>query len=405
VQLRLSLAHKGLAKAKFSISLIIIDCYESEFLSFFSFSIKEKVLGEHSRYYSFASYTGKVFGMHKKHWRWLFISCCLVMGLIFFFSIRYILGPFLLAFVLAYLINPVIEWLEKHKFNRRWAIALTFGLTIIIVVLTLFLVLPLAYNETARLMVILPGKMSQLDSFLQNVRQHFQTSGLPEKVAYVIDEHLGNGEVYVAEKLKTSLDNLPKKLASFSPYLLSPVLAIYFLADWKRIQLAFMRLVQQKWRLEWQRLWLDISHVVRCFIRGNLVVAVIVGVLVGIGVKLIGMDYALIIGLICGITDLIPYFGPLIGAVPAILLGFTKSSMMALEVGLVIIFVQQLEGNIISPKIMGDSVGLHPLWVVFALLAGEELAGFWGIFFSVPIAAVIRVILRHAYFRLVAPKL
>lgn len=343
--------------------------------------------------------------MDRKHWRWLFLICCLVPGLIFLFSIRAVLGPFLVAFVLAYLINPIIEWLEKHKFTRSWAIALIFGLTVIIIVFTISMILPLTYNEAARLMAILPGKISQLDSFIQSTRQQFQTSGLPEKVAFVIDEHLGNGEVFIASKIKLFLDKLPEKLASIGPYVLSPVLAIYFLADWKRIQLAFMRLVQQKWRVEWQRLWLDISHVVRCFIRGNLVVAVIVGILVGIGVKLIGMDYALIIGLICGITDLIPYFGPLIGAVPAILLGFTKSSIMALEVGLVILFVQQLEGNIISPKIMGDSLGLHPLWVVFALLAGEELAGFWGIFFSVPIAAVIRVVLRHVYFRLVAPKL
>ncbi|HWQ73462.1 MAG TPA: AI-2E family transporter [Desulfitobacteriaceae bacterium] len=343
--------------------------------------------------------------MHKKRRRWIFFGCCLILGLIFFYSIRMVLGPFLLAFALAYLLNPVIEWLEKHKINRRWAIALTFCLIVIIIVLILSLVLPSVYNETARLMVVLPEKISQLNDFLQNIRHNFLASGLPEKVSYVIDEHLGNGEVYVAEKLKLLLDNLPAKLASLSPYLLSPILAIYFLADWKRIQLAFMRLVQQKWRLEWQRLWLDISHVLRCFIRGNLVVAVIVGILVGIGVKLIGMDYALIIGLICGISDLIPYFGPLIGAVPAVLLGFTKSSMMALEVALVILVVQQLEGTLISPKLMGDSVGLHPLWVIFALLAGEELAGFWGIFFSVPIAAVIRVIFRHIYYRLVAPKL
>ncbi|MDD2234772.1 MAG: AI-2E family transporter [Desulfitobacteriaceae bacterium] len=343
--------------------------------------------------------------MDRKPWRWLFLICCLILGLIFLFSVRAVLGPFLLAFMLAYLINPLIEWLEKHKFTRRWAITLIFGLTVIVIVFIVSVILPLTYNEAAKLMAILPEKMSQLDSFIQNTRQQFQTSGLPEKVALVIDEHLSEGEAFVASKIELFLDKLPVKLASMGPYVLSPVLAIYFLADWKRLKLAFMRLVQQKWRVEWQRLWLDISHVVRCFIRGNLVVAVIVGILVGIGVKLIGMDYALIIGLICGVADLIPYFGPLIGAVPAILLGFTKSSMMALEVGLVILVVQQFEGNVISPKIMGDSLGLHPLWIVFALLAGEELAGFWGIFFAVPIAAIIRVILRHIYFRLVAPKL
>ncbi len=342
--------------------------------------------------------------MQKMHWRWLFFSGCFVLGAIFFFSIRMVLGPFLLAFALAYLLNPLVEWLEKHKFSRRLAIAFTFSCIASSVILTLIIVLPLAYNEIAKLLMILPQNISQLNGLIQDTRQHFQSSGLPEKVALVLDEHLGNGEIFLANKLNQVLDNLPEKLATLSPFLLSPVLAIYFLADWQRLDTMFMRLVQQKWRLEWQRLWRDISHVVRCFIRGNLVVAVIVGVLIGIGVKLIGMDYALIIGLICGVTDLVPYFGPLIGAIPAVLLGLTKSPRMAVEVALVILIVQQLEGNVISPKLMGDSVGLHPLWIIFALLAGGELAGFWGMLLSVPFAAVIRVILRHFYLRLVAPK-
>ncbi len=343
--------------------------------------------------------------MQKKQWRWLFVSFCIVLGAIFFFSIRMVLGPFLLAFTLAYLLNPLVEWLEKHKLSRRLAIAVTFTCIIGSFILTSIIVLPMAYNEIAKLLVLLPQNISQLDGLIQNTRQHFQSSGLPEKVALVLDEHLGNGEIFLANKLEQVLNNLPQKLATLSPFLLSPILAIYFLADWQRLESMFMRLVQQKWRLEWQRLWRDISHVIRCFIRGNLVVAIIVGALIGTGVKLIGMDYALIIGLICGITDLVPYFGPLIGAVPAILLGLTESPKMALEVAVVILIVQQLEGNVISPKLMGDSVGLHPLWIVFALLAGEELAGVWGMFLSVPIAAVIRVILRHFYLRLVAPKI
>lgn len=130
----------------------------------------------------------------------------------------------------------------------------------------------------------------------------------------------------------------------------------------------------------------------------------IVGILIGIGVKLVGMDYALLIGLVCGIFDLIPYFGPAIGAVPAILLALTHSPVMALKVTLIIFLVQQLEGNIISPKLMGESVGLHPLWVVFALLACGEIAGFWGMFLAVPLAAVIRVLFKHIYFRLVSTK-
>jgi len=127
--------------------------------------------------------------------------------------------------------------------------------------------------------------------------------------------------------------------------------------------------------------------------------------LIGLGVEFVGMDYALLIGIIGGVADLIPYFGPIIGAVPALLLALTKSPWMAFKVAIVILVVQQIEGNLISPKLMGDSVKLHPLWVVFALLAGGEVAGFWGMLLAVPLAAVIKVVIRHIYLRLVSPQI
>lgn len=314
-----------------------------------------------------------------------------------------VLAPFFLAFGLAYLLNPVVEVLEKRGIGRKWAIAMVFVGILLVLGATFFLMLPKLYMELAKLAISLPMTMQTLDQSIQDFRANFRSSGLPSQIALVIDENLARVEVYMVERLRAFLQTLPKMLASLSLLILSPVLAIYFLADWKRLNKGFLRLVPQKWRVEWQRLLQDINHVIRRFIRGDLIVAVIVGILTGIGVKLLGMEYALLIGIICGVFDLIPYFGPVIGAVPSIILGLTHSPMMGLKIAIVILVVQQIESDIISPKLMGDSVGLHPLLIVFALLAGGELAGFWGMLFSVPIAAVLRVILRHIYFRLVCP--
>jgi len=320
------------------------------------------------------------------------------------FKVRSILGPFFLAFVLAYLLNPLVVALERHKISRKKSILIVFGLIIAIVITLVFLVLPILYNELSKLAVILPNAIQQFTERVDGLREQFKATGLPSRVALVLDEHLGQGEVIFANRLNLFLDNLPKVLSTATLYILSPVIAIYFLADWKGLGTHFNRMVPQRCRMEWRRLWQDINHVIRQFVRGDLFVAVIVGVLIGLGVKLVGMDYALLIGLICGVFDLIPYFGPFIGAVPAILLALTHSPAMAIKVGLIILIVQQLEGSIISPKLMGDSVGLHPLWVVFALLAGGELVGFWGMLLAVPVAAVIRVVLNHVYFRLVSTK-
>ncbi|TGE34178.1 AI-2E family transporter [Desulfosporosinus sp. Sb-LF] len=342
--------------------------------------------------------------MNHKNWKWIFVGICLLLGMLLLFKVRTILGPFFLAFVLAYLLDPLVEVLERHGISRNRSIAIIFILIIAILATTVFLVLPIIYNELSKLAVILPNTIQSVTERIEGFREQFKATGLPSRVALVVDQHLGQGEVIVAEQLNLFLESLPKALSSVSLYILSPVIAIYFLADWKGLGNGFFRIIPQRWRMEWRRLWQDVNHVIRQFVRGDLVVAVIVGALIGIGVKLVGMEYALLIGLICGVFDLIPYFGPVIGAVPAVLLALTKSPVMALKVALIILIVQQLEGNIISPKLMGESVGLHPLWVVFALLACGEIAGFWGMFLAVPLAAVIRVVFNHIYFRLVSSK-
>lgn len=342
--------------------------------------------------------------MKKERGRWIFLASLILIGVLLLISVQSILSPFIVAFVLAYLLSPVVEGFVHRGLGRKVSITLVFLGIILILGMTLFFILPKLYIELSKLSAVLPGTVQAMEQTIQGFRSNFRSTGLPNQVVSVLDVHLGKGEAFLVERLQQFLEKLPELLASTSLLVLSPVIAIYLLADWKRMQTGFLRIVPQRWRVDWQRLIQDISHIVRCFIRGNLIVAVIVGILCGVGVKLVGMDYALLIGVLCGVFDLIPYFGPLIGAIPSILLGLIQSPIMAVKVALIILVVQQLEGNVISPKLMGDSVGLHPLWIVFALLAGGELIGFWGMLLAVPFAAVLRVILRHIYFWLVSPE-
>ncbi|WP_018306722.1 AI-2E family transporter [Desulfitobacterium hafniense] len=343
--------------------------------------------------------------MKKEKWRWIFLIIIVLLSLLLILSVRPILSPFMLAFVLAYLLAPVVEALVRRGVGRKISIALVFVGILLSLALLIFIVIPKLYIELSKLSQVLPETVRTLELVIQDFRANFRATGLPHQVVSVLDEHLSEGESFLIHWLEEFLDNLPKALTSMSLFILSPVIAIYLLADWQRLQAGFLRLVPQRKRVAWQRVVQDISHIVRSFIRGNVIVALIVGILTGVGVKLAGMDYALLIGVICGVFDLIPYFGPLIGAVPSVLLGLIQSPMMALKVAIVILIVQQLESSIISPKLMGDSVGLHPLWIIFALLAGGEIAGFWGMLFSVPFAAVLRVIIRHIYFWLVSPEM
>ncbi|SPF52076.1 conserved membrane hypothetical protein [Candidatus Desulfosporosinus infrequens] len=343
--------------------------------------------------------------INSKNFKWIFMGTCLLLGILLLVKVRTILGPFFLAFALAYLLNPLVEGLERYGISRNRSVALVSSLIIAVLATTIFIIVPIIYNELSKLAVVLPNTMQLITERIEGFREQFKATGLPSRVVLVLDQHLGQGEVIMADRLNLFLVNLPNTFSTITLYILSPVITLYLLADWKRLGDGFFRVIPQRRRMEWRRLWQDINHVIRQFVHGNLVVAVIVGILVGVGVKLVGMEYALLIGLICGFFDLIPYFGPLIGAIPSVLLTLTKSSAMALKVALVILIVQQLEGNIISPKLMGDSVGLHPIWIVFSILAGGEIAGFWGMFLAVPLAAIIRVVFSHIYFKLVSSKI
>jgi len=138
-----------------------------------------------------------------------------------------------------------------------------------------------------------------------------------------------------------------------------------------------------------------VNHVVSGFLRGQLIVSCIVGILVASCLSLLGVKYAIIVGIFAGLADIIPYFGPLISAVPAVALALTVSPWTALWVVILLIAIQQFEGSVLSPKIVGDRVGLHPLTVIFAVLAGGELMGILGMLMAVPVAATVKVVAAH----------
>jgi predicted PurR-regulated permease PerM len=139
----------------------------------------------------------------------------------------------------------------------------------------------------------------------------------------------------------------------------------------------------------------DIDNLLSRFIRGQLIIAMIVGVLSIIALVVLKVQFAFLIGTIAGVTNIIPYFGPIIGAIPAIIVALLDEPMKAIWVIIAFFIIQQTESAILSPKIVGESVGLHPVFVILVLLIGGELFGVIGLIFAIPIAASIKIILNH----------
>ena len=342
--------------------------------------------------------------MERSTKRWLFIFLLLFISLFFLFKIRSIIPPFIVGIILAYLLSPVVSWLGKKGLSRRSAVAVIAIWIVVILAVILFLLLPKLYLELGKLTTVLPQKVQVIYEYAENVKNRYSQAGLPSEVTKLIESQLQEGQDYVIGWLERLIENLPSLIASLGLLILSPIIAIYFILDWNRINEGVLQIVPQRIRGQWHKFLQEVDYIIQRYIQGNVIDSVIVGLLIGFGVKLVGMDYALVIGIICGITNLIPYFGPFLGGIPSAFLALGISPMMALKVALVVAVVQQIDGNIINPRLMSGKVGLHPLWVIFALLAGGELGGLVGMLLAIPIAAIIRIIIRDIYYYLVAPK-
>lgn len=341
--------------------------------------------------------------MRRSRIRWLFAAFLILLSSFLLLKVKNILSPFLLGMVIAYILSPSVFRLERKGIKRNVAVALVFIFIAILLALIIFLLLPILYLELGKIIAVLPGKVQALVEYVQNTKSFYSQAGLPSEVSRLIDQQLLKGQTFLLSRLEGVLENLPQMLTSAGLIILAPILAIYYLLDWPKISEGLLRFVPGKKREGWGRILQEIDSILQGYIQGNIIDGIIVGILIGLGVRLIGMEYALLIGVICAVTNIIPYFGPFLGAVPSAALALSKSPLMAVKVALVIFIVQQIDGNIINPKLMSRKVGLHPLWVVLALLAGGEFGGLLGMFLAIPAAAIIRILFREVYNYLVAP--
>ncbi|UWG95759.1 AI-2E family transporter [Dehalobacter sp. DCM] len=336
--------------------------------------------------------------------RWIFGILLAALTIIILLKVKKITLTFAAGAIIAYLLCPVVSWLTNKGIKRKWAVAITFILILITLTLLFLLLLPTFYQELGRLAVVMPNRLEVINHYVKSLQSAYPQFNISQEITMLMEKKMDQMQYYIIDWMGKTIENLPELLSSIGLMVLSPILALYFLIDWPKITDGVIKIVPGRMRAGWHKLLMEIDFVIKRYFQVNILDAVIVGVLIGFGITLIGMDYALIIGIICGITNIIPYFGPILGAVPSILLALSRSPLLALKVALIIFIVQQIDSNFINPRLMGNKIGMHPLWIVFVLLVGGELGGLFGMLVAVPFAAVIRIIIRHLYYLLVAPR-
>lgn len=324
-----------------------------------------------------------------------FLIGVFLLAVYFFWLVRSALYPFMIGLFLAYLLNPMVCYLERKSFSRLWAIIIIYMLLFGIVIVGGSKLLTLLIRDLEYFAQDLPRILHHIDELLTFFQSQYQTSALPYSFRLAIDEALLAIEYDVQQFVGQIVNSIMTVARNSIGVLISPILSFYLLYDWYEIKKELLVLLPARLRNEAIAFFRDVDKVLAGIIRGQLTVACMIGIFITIGLYCLQVKFALIIGILAGIFDVIPYFGAIIGAAPAVMLAMIESPWLTAKVILLFVVIQQIEGNIIHPKIIGENIGLHPLTVIFCVFVGGELYGIMGMLLGVPIVAISKVFIRH----------
>ncbi|HJV44259.1 MAG TPA: AI-2E family transporter [Bacillota bacterium] len=310
-----------------------------------------------------------------------------------------VLTPLILSIVIAYLLNPIVRLLNSRGVPRGVAVGIIYFGSILVFMIFLIKAIPAFITQAQDLTEHIPQFIHTSQAWLDKFNTHKYQ--LPAGIRVGIEQAIGNFQKRTSQMFTGMLDGAGDFLQKLIDLLVIPFIVFYLLKDMKMIQRGFLFFVPGTKRTDLAKLLHEIDEALESYIGGQLIVCLIVGIFAYIGYWIIDMPYAILLAFVITVTNIIPYIGPLIGAAPSILLALTVSWKMTLLVLLINLIVQILEGNVISPMIMGKRLHMHPLLIIMALLVGGELGGLLGLVFAVPIVAILRVVFQHITLHLV----
>ena len=337
----------------------------------------------------------------KRGWLPWVVGLALLAAVVFLIvQMRDVLSPFVVAAVLAYILNPLVEKLCRHGVRRGAAAMLVMVFTLLLLVLLLLIVVPMLVQQFGSLL----GKMPELANFVQNKALPLANRLLGTH--WVLDEqslsnwlsnHLGSVKTGLSKALPALLEQGGSLVSSLGNLAVLPFLLYYFLLDWSRWTEGIKTMIPRRYLTAYTRIGGNMDTVLGEFLRGQLTVMLIMGLLYGLGLMLTGLESGFAIGMVAGLLVFVPYLGAFTGlllATMAALLQFGTWQGL-ITVWAVFAVGQFLESFFITPKIVGDRIGLSPFWVIFALMAFGSLLGFVGMLLALPLAAVTLVLLRE----------
>ena len=322
-------------------------------------------------------------------------------GAIVFVAFLWLVGdtllPFLVGMTIAYFLDPVADRLEASGFSRLWATVVITAGVLFVATMTLVILIPLVIDQTQALIAAAPGYADTLRTWLEGRFPDLLEEGSAVQVA--LSQTVETVRARIPDIANSILASGIAVLDFFILLVVAPVVAFYMLMDWDRMVATIDGWLPRDHRATIRSLARQVDDVLAGFVRGQLTVCLILGSFYALGLTVVGLQFGLVIGLFAGLISFIPFVGSIMGGALSIgvaLFQFWDEPVWIAAVGAIFVIGQTVEGNVLTPKLVGGSVGLHPVWLMFALSAFGALMGFTGLLIAVPVAAVIGVLARFA---------
>jgi len=314
-----------------------------------------------------------------------------------------VLMPFAFAAMLAYLGDPLTDKLETYQLSRTKAVLVVFSAMTLVFVLVLLLLVPVLEYQVEHFVSSLPAYVAWLnETVIPWAQRRFHLAIRPINLNQIVNLVKGHWEQAggIAAAIMSSVSHSGGVVAEWlMNLLLIPVVTFYLLRDWDDLMVKVHDLLPRRVAATASKLAREVDTVLAAFVRGQLYVMLALGCIYSIGLWMTGLDLALLIGMLAGLVSFVPYLGSIVGIVTACIATLVQFHELIQLVPVAIVFIvgQSLEGMVLTPKLVGDKIGLHPVAVMFAVLAGGQLFGFLGILLALPVASIIMVLLRHVH--------
>lgn len=305
-----------------------------------------------------------------------------------------VISPLFIGFVVAWLFAPLVDKMTKKGMSRILASIIIYVVFILFLIIFFRIFIPIIYNELNELVSTLPAIMTKITNFIDDLFKEVNVEGLD--INGMKDNILGAITAYgnsISSSLPTTIVNVMSKLFSgLGSIFFGLIIGLYMLFDFDNVTNLLLKLIPKRHQMEVADLLENIGREVRKSVNGTLLVACMVFVCDTIGFSIIGLKSALLFGLFCGITDLIPYIGPYIGTAVATIVAFTQNTFVGFGVLIIAIIVQLVESYILQPVVMSKATKLHPVTIICSLLIFGHFFGIIGMILAVPIMSIFKVI-------------